>query len=175
MKINYVVLAALVALLVGGALLTRYSADGKESDKGLDFTLKDTEGKSVTLSDYRGKLVIVDVWATWCGYCVREIPDLIAIQEQAYKDAGKDKKDAKLQIIGISVDSDKAAVKPFVKEHKINYPVVYATKDALKQFGEIPGLPTKFILDKKGRIVEKIIGAREAAELQKIIEKHLKK
>ncbi|HEY3418596.1 MAG TPA: TlpA disulfide reductase family protein [Armatimonadota bacterium] len=166
---NLLLLVVLVVLVVGVGLLTQYRADGKApSKKTVDFTLKDVNGKPVKLSDYRGKVVVVDVWATWCPYCVQEIPDLMDIQAQATKEKQP------VQFIGIAMDSDRSPVKPFVTEHKMNYPVLYGEKKALKPFGDVYGLPTKFIIGKDGVIVDKIIGAREKSDLQKVLGKYLK-
>jgi thiol-disulfide isomerase/thioredoxin len=172
MKQRVVVLSLLlVAALTAGSLYAWQRAEAKESEKkAVDLTLKDLEGKKVSLKDLRGKVVVVDVWATWCHYCVEEIPDLIAMQKAAEKEK------TPLQIIGISVDRDKDAVKPFAKEHKINYPILYSEEKALKKaFGDVYGLPTKFILNDKGVVVDKIIGALPAKKMQERIEKHLPK
>jgi thiol-disulfide isomerase/thioredoxin len=156
---------AVVALI--GATMMRADGSGKKPEtKTVDFTFTDVNGKTVKLSDYRGKVVVIDEWATWCGFCQREIPDLIAMQEQAVKE----KKN--LQIIGMSVDDEKDMVKEFTTENKINYPVVYATKEALKTF-TTQGLPTKFILNEKGEQVDKIIGYLPRAELEKRLAKYV--
>lgn len=156
----------LVAATTGLVLANR--ADAENTKKTVDFSMKDLNGKKVKLSHYRGKVVVIDVWATWCGYCVREIPDLIDMQA----DAAKNK--TPLQIIGISVDDNKGAVKAFAKKHDFTYPVLYAEDRGMKPFGEIYGLPTKFIIDKNGVIVDKIIGAVDRKDLEKRLEKYLK-
>lgn len=167
MNVRYVAFAVVLALLAVG-LAVQYRAEARgASKKGMDFTLPDTNGKQLKLSTYRGKVVVVDVWATWCHFCVEEIPDLIALQEKATKDK------TNVQFIGVALD-DPDAVKTFVKDHKLNYPVVIGDKKAMKPFGEIPGFPTKFILDKNGVVVEKIVGARDKDELEKTIAKYVK-
>ncbi|MHB1688397.1 MAG: TlpA family protein disulfide reductase [Ignavibacteriaceae bacterium] len=115
-----------------------------------NFTLVDTQGKKITLSDYAGKVVIVDFWATWCPPCRRGIPDLIDIQKQ-FKN--------KVAVIGISVDTDtKSDVVPFMKSMGINYPVVFATPEVVQAYGNIEGIPTSFIIDKKGNIANQHVG-----------------
>ena len=169
-KRNVLVLAGLAVLVLAiGVIFFCHQSDAQGSGKKpIDFTLQDINGKTVKLSTYRGKVVIVDVWATWCPYCVQELPNLIRLQN----DAIKTKKP--LRVIGISVDTDKSAVPQFVKDHGINYPVLYSEKQAMKPFGEIYGLPTKFIIDKKGVLVDKIIGAVDEHELAQRAARYLK-
>ncbi|MHB9131061.1 MAG: TlpA family protein disulfide reductase [Armatimonadota bacterium] len=164
----------LVLGITGGIVAKHYAVAAGKEDKGIDFTLTDINGKKVKLSDYRGKVVVVDMWATWCHYCVKEIPDVMAIQAAAYKAAGKDKTKTKLQFIGITVDKDKNAVKSFVKENKINYPILFTDEAQVKALGEVYGLPTKFVIDAKGKVVETVVGARDKAGMQKIIDKYVK-
>jgi len=105
------------------------------------------------LADYKGKVVLLNFWATWCGPCRAEVPDLVELQKK-YAD--------QLQIIGLVVDDDdEDAIKKFVGEFSINYPVALAT-DALRlQYGGIPALPTSFLLDAEGRVVQKHEGLRD--------------
>ncbi len=167
-KLGYwplIIAVAVVALF--GVSVMRADGSGKKTDaKVVDFTFTDINGKTVKLSDYRGKVVVVDEWATWCGFCQREIPDLVDMQAQATKD----KKN--LQIIGMSVDEEKDGVKDFATEHKINYPVVFATNDALKTFST-QGLPTKFVLNDKGELVDKIVGALPRKDLEARLAKYV--
>ncbi len=111
-----------------------------------DFSLPTTDGKILKLSDYRGKIVILDFWATWCPPCRKGIPDLIDIKKR-YGSKG-------VEIIGISVDTDtKDEVIPFMKEKGINYPVVYGNQNVYMQYGGIRAIPTTFVIDKEGKIV----------------------
>jgi thiol-disulfide isomerase/thioredoxin len=114
------------------------------------FTLRDLDGREVSPASLRGKVVIVNFWATWCGPCRAEIPDLVALQTK-YKDT--------LQVIGISEDeAGVEVVKRFAAEHRINYPVAMITPDVEQQFPGISALPTSFILDRDSRIVQKHVG-----------------
>ncbi len=114
------------------------------------FTLVDTKGKKVSLSDYKGKIVILDFWATWCPPCRKGIPDLIDIQKK-YKN--------KVVIIGISVDTDtKDKVPSFIRDIRINYTVLYATPEVVQSYGNIEAIPTSFVIDKKGKIVNQFVG-----------------
>lgn len=121
-----------------------------DNNKAPDFTLVDTKGKKIKLSDYKGKVVILDFWATWCPPCRRGIPDLIDIQKQ-YKN--------KVAIIGVSLDTDtKDNVVPFMKSFGINYPVVFGTPEVVENYGNIQAIPTSFVIDKKGNIVNQHVG-----------------
>ncbi len=120
-----------------------------------DFTLTTPEGSSLTLSSYKGLVIILDFWATWCPPCREEIPDFVQLYAQ-YKDQG-------LVIVGVSLDSDgSSAVQPFVNAQGINYPIVlgYGEKDLMDRYGGITGIPTTFVIDQKGDIVEKYVGYR---------------
>jgi cytochrome c biogenesis protein CcmG/thiol:disulfide interchange protein DsbE len=129
-------------------LLTKSNYEG---EKAPDFTLTSTDGKKIKLSDYKGKIVILDFWATWCGPCRMGVPDLVEIQKE-YKD--------KVVIIGISLDQGRTLndVLPFMKAFKINYPVVYGTEQVVTDYGNIEAIPTTFILDAKRNIVDKFVG-----------------
>ena len=121
-----------------------------DKNKAPDFTLVDTKGKKISLSDYKGKVVILDFWATWCPPCRRGIPDLIDIQKE-YKN--------KVAVIGVSLDTDtKDNVVPFMKNFGINYPVVFGTQEIVESYGNIQAIPTSFVIDKKGNIVNQHVG-----------------
>jgi thiol-disulfide isomerase/thioredoxin len=117
------------------------------------FALKGMDGKTVSLEAERGKVVLLNFWATWCGPCRMEVPDLVELQK---------KYDGRLQIIGLVVDDDdEEAVRSFAKRYGINYPVAMATDEMRFQFGGIPALPTSFVIDAQGRTVQKHIGLRD--------------
>src|ERR1700736_928968 len=118
----------------------------RNPDVAPEFQLDGLDGKPLSLASVRGKVVLLNFWATWCGPCRAEIPDLIALQEK-YKD--------QLQIIGLTVDEDDAAVvKDVVAETRINYPVAMASQEVRMQYGGIAALPTSSILDAQGRVVQ---------------------
>lgn len=118
-----------------------------------DFALKDLDGNTVKLSDYKGKVVIIDFWATWCGPCRRGIPEFIELQSEYGED--------KLVILGVSVDQGDLSVVPaFAKNYGINYPVLYANEDIQRKYGPIRSIPTAFIVDTDGKAREVAVGLR---------------
>jgi len=115
-----------------------------------DFLLASLDGKPVSLVGARGKVVLLNFWATWCGPCRAETPDLIELQNK-YKDS--------LEIIGLAVDVDDAAeVQSFVESSGINYPIAVAPNELRMQYGGITALPTSFLIDPEGRVVQKHVG-----------------
>ncbi|NOX38004.1 MAG: TlpA family protein disulfide reductase [Calditrichaeota bacterium] len=135
-----------------------------DSAKVIDFTLKDLDGKDVSLKDYRGKMVLINIWATWCGPCRVEIPDLIKVRKK-YKDKG-------FEILGVVVSSKPRDVFAMVKQMKIDYPILWGTPEALAQFGEINAIPRTFLLDREGKIVEDIVGSRNFKFFDQMIGKY---
>lgn len=110
-----------------------------------DFTLDDASGTPVRLSDYRGKVVLLNFWATWCGPCRMEMPLFVEFQ-QAYRDRG-------FSVLGVSVDDEGwSAVRPYVDAKKINYPVMVAGGQISNLFGGLKAIPTTLIIDRHGRI-----------------------
>ena len=126
-----------------------------------DFMLEDISGKSLSLSDIRGKVVIVDFWATWCGPCVMSIPELVDLQEK-YKDKG-------LVVVGISVDDDKVSkgeLLAFKEKMRIIYPIVRANNKVFEDyFGRTKGfsIPTLFVIDREGKVRDRFVGYKPGA------------
>ena len=138
-----------------------------DNNKAPDFRLTSTNGKDIKLSDYKGKVVILDFWATWCSPCRKGIPDLIELQREFGKD---------LIVIGISLDTDsKGNVIPYMQSIGINYPVVYGTYEVTQQYGGMGGIPTSFVINKKGEIVDKHVGLVPKSEYTDLINKLLNK
>jgi thiol-disulfide isomerase/thioredoxin len=118
----------------------------------LDFSFKDITGKKVSLSDFKGKVILLDFWATWCVPCKQEIPGFIELQKK-YGDRG-------LQIIGLSVDDSLNMAKTYATQMKMNYPILLAEgkEDILKAYDPIPSIPVSIIIDRGGRIVSRHLG-----------------
>jgi len=128
------------------------------------FTLTDINGKSVSLSDFKGKVVILDFWATWCPPCKREIPDFIKLQKE-FGSRG-------LQVVGIALD-EPGKVQAYASQNGINYPVLLGSDDIAWKYGGIQGIPTTFIIDKTGKIVSKFEGYRPREVFESEIKKKL--
>ena len=127
-----------------------------------DFALEDLDGNTVKLSDYKGKVVIIDFWATWCGPCRRGIPEFIELQSEYGED--------KLVILGVSVDQGDLSVVPkFAKNYEINYPVLYANEDIQRKYGPIRSIPTAFIVDRTGKVRDLAIGLRSKSYFKNVI------
>ncbi len=139
-------------------------ATQKSSVKAADFSLSTSDGKTLKLSDLKGKVVILDFWATWCPPCRKGIPDLIDLKKR-YGTKG-------VEIVGISVDQEtKPDVVPFIKDYGINYPVVYADNGIVINYGGIRAIPTTFVIDREG----KIVASYEGLVSKLTYENHIKK
>ena len=146
--------------------------DGKPAP---EVTFKDLDGKNATLAQYKGKVVLVNFWATWCDPCYIEIPWLIEMQ-QKYEAKG-------FTVLGISMDEEgKAAVDPFLAKERfnvngqklpMNYPIVIGNDDVADKFGGLLGYPTSFLISRDGKIVKKVQGLISYEEFTKAIESQL--
>jgi len=122
----------------------------REPEAAPGFALKDLSGKELKLEDYRGKVILLNFWATWCGPCRAEIPSLIELQKQ-YRD--------QLQVIGLAVDEDDDAyVRKFAASEAINYPIAMGSNEVRFAYGGVTALPTVFVINKSGAIVQKHVG-----------------
>ena len=156
-------IVALVALFAGAAGCTRETAPASTAtdepvvvqllEEPFDlepFTVTDFNGKTISSADLRGKVVLVNFWATWCPPCRAEIPDLIKLQEK-YRD--------KLVVLGISEDeAPLEEVKAFVNEQKMNYPVAMVTPEVHRIFKGVAALPTTFVIDPQGKVQQRHVG-----------------
>jgi peroxiredoxin len=134
-------------LLCGAALI----AAGGSRKSAPDFVLKDVRGSTVKLSDYRGKVVLLDFWATWCAGCRTEIPWFTEF-EKSYKDRG-------FAVLGVSMDEDGwSAVEPFIQERKVNYRILMRSEQIAELYGGLNALPQTFLIDRTGRIASVHVG-----------------
>ena len=174
--------AALIGLTIYADKASRVSGAGaKHVDSSLagkpapDLKLKDLNGKDVALADFKGKVVFVNFWATWCDPCRVEIPWLIAMQTK-YGAKG-------FTVVGIAMDEEgKSAVAPFLDKERfdvdgqklpMNYPILLGTDEAADKFGGILGYPSSFLISRDGKIVTKFQGLKSEDELLKAIESQL--
>ena len=161
---NYFSLAAIsfaICLLGGGSNSLAGDTNQMETAKlAPGWGLTDLDGKLVHSTDFKGKVVVLDFWATWCPPCRAEIPGFIALQKK-YAAQG-------LTVVGVSVDeAGLKTVKAFALKNGINYPVVLTDSKIVEAYGGIDGLPTTFIIDRTGLIVKQHLGFTEQAEIEK--------
>jgi cytochrome c biogenesis protein CcmG/thiol:disulfide interchange protein DsbE len=123
-----------------------------------DFSITDLDGQTVALRSYRGKVVLLNFWATWCEPCRKEIPRFLEFQKQ-YGPQG-------FQVLGVSLDDSDKPVRKFRDEFKITYPVVMGDAKLAESYGGVLGLPISFIIDQDGRIAAKHVGAVDLAIME---------
>jgi peroxiredoxin len=135
------------------------------SAESVDFTLPDIQGKQRSLSEFRGKWVLVNYWATWCPPCLEEMPEL-EIFHTGHKD-----KDA--VVVGINLEQiDPARLKSFVEEQFISYPILLDRPRPRTELGSIPGMPTSFLVSPEGKVVARQVGRLTATMIESFIEQH---
>ena len=155
---------------------TKQTVSGSQEPSGTDpaigslapeFSLKSVpDGKTVTLSSLRGKAVVVNFWATWCGPCKIEMPWLVDLQKK-YGDQG-------LQIVGITKeDYDEATIAKFTKKMGVNYTVLVGNQQVVDLYGGVGGLPTSFFVNRSGKVVHEIIGLDSESKFEDAIKKAL--
>ena len=131
------------------------------------FTLKDLDGQDIALKDYRGKIVFVNFWATWCGPCRMEIPHFVKLVDKYSDD---------LAILGVSVDnpSDYEKIPGFSSNYNINYPILLDNQGQVNyMYGGIQSIPTTFVLDREGRALGRIVGARSYEQFESMLKQIL--
>ena len=130
------------------------------------WTLKDLDGKSVSLADFKGKVVVLDIWATWCPPCRAEIPHFVELQNEW--------KDKDVTIVGMSLDSTGAAdVAKFAQDNGMNYPIIMGDEATATAYGADQGIPTTVVIDKKGNIVATHLGLTDKDVFEDDIKKAL--
>ena len=159
-----VIIFGLMVVIVAGLLLmekfrgkfpagsSRPAATSFKGHDAPDFVLTDLQGRSVKLSDLRGKAVVLNFWATWCPPCKEEIPWFVDLQKR-YGEQG-------LQIVGVSMDDDgdQKSVAKFAAENSINYPILLGKENVAAQYGGIDYLPTTFYIDRSGVVLDRVFG-----------------
>jgi len=149
---NLCVVVSLFAFLFFAATCSRDTEKVIDTGKAPDFTLSDNRGHATTLSSLRGKVVVLEFWATWCPPCRESVPELNAVYE---KFKGKN-----VEFLGISLDKGSeapSAVRDFVTEHAVSYPVVFDDQNVNRLYG-VSGIPAIFIINKDGKVVKSFTG-----------------
>jgi peroxiredoxin len=170
-KIVIVGIAA-VAVVVGRYSLNRHrgmsqglGVTSAEHPLAPEFSLLELTGKTLKLSDYRGKVVLLDFWATWCEPCREEIPQFVELQNKLG--------DQGFQIIGVSMDDGPQPVRDFYRKFRMNYPVVMGNAKIGELYGGVLGLPIAFVIGRDGRIYSKHIGATDVSLFDREIKAQL--
>lgn len=131
-----------------------------------DFSVDLISGEPFQLSNHKGEVVLLNIWATWCAPCIEEIPHFVDLYS-TYKNKG-------LEILGVSVDKQgPGVVKPFIEKHKVNYPVVIDDGRIMDKYGPTMGIPTTYVIDKAGDLRYFAVGALTKKELEPRIQKLL--
>jgi cytochrome c biogenesis protein CcmG/thiol:disulfide interchange protein DsbE len=142
------------------------TGESPPANKAPDFTLLDLNGQMVKSSDFSGKVILIDFWATWCRPCQYEVPHLKELYE-SYGGQG-------FEIVGIALDNGGAeVVEPFVRENNITYPIVIGNREVAMAFGGLTGIPTAFMIDRSGNIVRKYVGYTDKSVFEKDIKRLL--
>lgn len=177
MKRNALVFAtlliAILAMIAAGKYLTRIRKHGAVTLVGdvrgvsaPDFELASLDGKKIRLSDYRGKAVLLNFWATWCSPCKVEMPWFVDLQKKYGSDG--------LVILGVAMDDSEAPkIAQFTSELGVNYPVLLGTDKVSEEYGNVQFLPTTFYIDREGRIIGKDTGLLGRGEIEENIQKAL--
>jgi cytochrome c biogenesis protein CcmG/thiol:disulfide interchange protein DsbE len=160
-----VVLTLLALMLLWPGIVPAATTAAAARKAAPDFSLDGPDGTPVKLSSYRGKIVLLDFWATWCHGCKTEIPWYVEFQDK-YKSQG-------LAAIGVSMDDGWKAVKPFLAEHKLNYPIVIGSDSLAKQYA-VESLPVTLLIDRRGNIAESHAGLVDKSAFEADIQTLLK-
>jgi cytochrome c biogenesis protein CcmG/thiol:disulfide interchange protein DsbE len=140
----------------------------KDRKQAPEFALKDSHGRTATIADYKGKVVLLNFWATWCGPCKIEIPWFVDF-EQRFKDQG-------FAVLGVSMDEEGwEEVKPYIEQKKVNYRVVIGTDQVADLYGGVSSLPTSFLIDRDGKIAGVHVGLVSKSVYENEIEQLLVK
>jgi len=160
-------IAAFVLIVAAaGAVAETSPSDGNSAPGGVtgmaaDFSERDiTNAQTISLAGYRGKVVLLNFWGPWCQPCRTEVPALERLQD-TYK--------GKLVVIGAAVFSSEQAVELFSGDFAINYPVIYGSYDLMGKYGRVSAFPTTIVIDRKGAIVDRLVGSRTREEFEEIL------
>ncbi len=173
-KIGYIKFIAVLFLVfafarISAAVIPPWEIEGLKNKPAPQFAAEDMQGEKHSLEDYRGRVVLLNFWATWCSPCRREMPALIKLHER-YRDKG-------VVLLAISVDESKAAIKAFTRKLPLPFPVISDPEENISSLYKVFAYPTSFLIGKNGRIEEIITGERDwlAPEFTSRLEKLMKR
>ena len=156
-----------ISVVLAVFLFAACTAQPEKRQKAPNFSLQTQNGKVIELSKLKGRVVLVNFWATWCPPCRAEIPDFIEVYN-TYKSKG-------FEIVGIALDEEGwSKVAPYIEKVKMNYPVVLGSAKVVQQYGGIEAIPTTFIIDKNGYIADSQVGLLSKELLEKALKSLLK-
>lgn len=165
-----IIIAVVAALLVATKTTRKPGASGaiNQADfKGKpapDFELTSIDGKQVKLSDYRGKAVLLNFWATWCPPCKAEMPWFVDLQKQYGNDG--------LQVVGVAMDdAGKEEIAKFAKDMGVNYPILLGKEGVAQKYGDVQFLPTTFFIDRQGNITDRTFGLVSRSDIESSVKR----
>jgi peroxiredoxin len=168
--ILFVALVVALMLFVGMRIARRPDAGGPSAALGFkgqmapDFELKSLDGRSVHLTDFRGKAVLLNFWATWCQPCKIEMPWFVEMQKQYGSDG--------LQVVGVAMDdASEEDIAKFAKQMGVNYPILLGKEAVGDAYGGVQFLPTTFFIDRNGKVVDRVFGLKSRSEIEDNIKK----
>ncbi len=155
--------AAIEAALQAQGKPDAAACDAKAKPANLNFTLKDMHGKDVNFASFKGKVILLDFWATWCGPCKIEIPAFVELQNK-YRNNG-------LQVLGVSVDDTVDKLRPFATQFKMNYPVLVGAnrEDVQDAYGPMYGIPVTFLISRDAKVCRKHTGMATKQQFEREI------
>lgn len=168
-----VILAVVLGLMIGFGIHNARKSTSNRASFGVvgvkgkeapDFELQDVStGKTVKLSDYRGKAVLLNFWATWCPPCKVEIPWFVDLQKQYANDG--------LVVLGVAMDdASQQEIAKFAKDMNINYPILLGTEEVGDAYGGVEGLPTSFYIGRDGKVVDRVAGLRSYGDVKEKVQ-----
>ena len=159
-KYFFIIIITVIFMASTVFIFSSCKGSGNVSSSDSNFTLNDLEGNPVSLSDFKGNIVVLNFWATWCPPCIAEIPDFVTVFNEF--------KDKDVQFIGVS-NEDISTLKSFAADYNINYPILVDDKNIMEIWG-IRAIPTTFVFDRDGQIVFKNVGMMTGEQIRNVIE-----
>ncbi len=163
---HFVMTSVLLVLLLAGSISSVSAQTKSAAAKAPDFTLKLLNGKDATLSKLNDKIVLINFWATWCGYCVKEFPDL----QELWNEYGED-----MHILAVNVGENKKAIEEFLKKTPYSFPIVMDSDTRVSSLYKVSGIPVTYIIGKDGTILFSRVGMMSKKDMISAVEESLKK